>query len=120
MNHIYDATRRKQSLDILLNGNHAQSRWNLVLSKEWGRLAQSNSADVDATNTIKFIPFKEVPRDRKVTYASFVCRHMPLKNEEWGIRLVVGEDKLTYKFDSSSSATDLTEIKLLINSVISD
>ena len=33
---------------------------------------------------------------------------------------MVGGDRLTYEFDSISLDTDLTETKLLINSVISD
>ena len=58
--------------------------------------------------------------ENKVTYASFVCNHRPLKDEKWRIRLVVGGDKLEFYSDSGSSATDLTETKLLLNSVISD
>ena len=43
-----------------------------------------------------------------------------MKDEQWRIRLVVGGDKLEYEFDSGSPTTDLTETKILFNSVISD
>ena len=58
--------------------------------------------------------------DMKVTYASFAYDHRPLKDEKLRIRLVVGGDKLPYEADSGSPATDLLEMKLLLNSVISD
>ena len=45
---------------------------------------------VESTDTIEFINHCKVPTNRKVTYASFVCDHRPLKDEQWRIRLVVG------------------------------
>ena len=48
---------------------------------ERGRLAKGNKYDVLATNKIEFIKPSEVPTDRKVTYVSFVCDHLPLKTE---------------------------------------
>ena len=120
MNHIYDVNGKKQSLDKLLNGKDSETKWFPALSNEWGRLAQGNDSGVESTNTIEFISYSEVPADRKVTYVSFVCDHRPLKDEQWRIRLVVGGDKLEYEFDSGSPTTDLTETKVLINSVISD
>ena len=38
----------------------------------------------------------------------------------WRIRMVVGGDKLEFYSDSGSPATDLTETKILLNSIISD
>ena len=75
---------------------------------------------VESTDTIEFINHYTVPTDRKSTYASFVCDHIPLKDEQWRIRFVVGSDKLPYEEDSGSSATDLLETKILFSSVISD
>ena len=120
INHIYDNKGRKQSIDRLINGPDAATKWLPALSNEWGRLAQGNDAGVEATDTIRFIPFTEVPTNKKVTYASFVCDYRPLKLEKWRIRLVVGGDKLEYAEDSGSPATDLTETKVLLNSTISD
>ena len=120
MNHIYDVNGKKQSLEKVINGKDSEIKWFPALSNEWGRLAQGNDKGVESTNTIKFISYSDVPADRKVTYASFVCDHRPLKDEQWRIRLVVGGDKLEYEFDSGSPTTDLTETKKLFNCVISD
>ena len=120
MYHIYDTNGKKQSIDKLIKGSDAQTKWLPALSNEWGRLATGNNKGVAHTDTIRFIPFDKVPADRKVTYASFVCDYRPLKDEKWRVRLVVGGDKLEYELDSGSPATDLTETKLLLNSVIAN
>ena len=80
-NHIYDDNGRRLSIDALLKGEHGETRWNPALSNEWGRLAQGNYNGVKSTDTIDFIPFTLVPKDKKTTYASFVCDHRPLKDE---------------------------------------
>ena len=82
------------------------------MSNKWGRLATGNDAGVQYTDTIEFITHAEVPENVKVTYASFVCDHRPLKSEHWRIRLVVGGDKLVYDSDAGSPATDMLETKL--------
>ena len=107
-------------IDVLFSGEDSTSRWMPALSNEWRRLEQGYYAGVESIDTIDFISNKDVPQGRKVTYASFVCNHRPLKDEKWRIRLVVGGDKLTYDADSGSPATDLLEMRLLLNSVISD
>ena len=73
-----------------------------------------------STDCIDFIHAHEVPRDRKITYATFVCDYCPLKDEPYRIRLVVGGDKLVYNRDTGSPTTNMLETKLLVNSVISD
>ena len=72
------------------------------------------------TNTIEFIRAIDVPLDKMITYASFVCDHRPLKSEPWHVQIVVGGDKLTYDADTGSPAAALLESKILINSTISD
>jgi hypothetical protein len=80
--HIYHPTTgKKQSLDTLLKSDD-RAVWLRGLSNECGRLANGNRYGVKGTNTIKFIPKTSVPHDRKVTYASFVCDHRPLKTEK--------------------------------------
>ena len=75
---------------------------------------------VHFNDVIDFISQKEVPTDRKVTYATFVLDHRPLKTEPWRVRITVGGDKLTYDNDAGSPAANIIETKLLVNSVISD
>ena len=55
---------KKQLIDKLLNSKEAPEKWNPALSNEWGRLAQGNNRGVESTNTIKFINYEEVSRDR--------------------------------------------------------
>ena len=97
-----------------------KERWNKALSNEFGRLAQGNIHGVTHTDTIDFILKHDVPRQQKVTYATFVCDHRPLKSEPWRVRCVVGGDKLDYPNDSLSPAASMIDTKLMVNSVISD
>ena len=120
VNHIYNDSGKKLTIDFLIQGDDGTTKWIPALSNEWGRLAQGNKAGVESTDTIEFIDHLLIPKDSKVTYASFVCDHRPLKDEQWRIRLVVGGDKLSFEADSGSPATDLLETKILFNSVISD
>ena len=68
---------------------------------------------------MNFINHSKIPSNKKVTYASFVCDHRPLKSE-WRVRLVVGGDKSTCQYDTGPPAANLLETKLLLNNVISD
>ena len=61
-----------------------------------------------------------MPKDRDITYATFVLDHRPLKTEEFRIRITVGGNRLSHTEDSGSPAANLLETKVLINSVISD
>ena len=117
---MFNNSGSKLSLDALLPGENGNSHWKPALSNEWGRLTQSKNAGVAATDTIKCVPYHNVPTTKKMTYDSFVYNHIPLKDEEWRICLVIGGDKLEYSSDSGSPATDLTETKMLLNSIISD
>ena len=67
-----------------------------------------------------FIHPSEIPPNEKITYASFVCDHRPLKPEKWRTRLVTGCDKHPYYDDAGSPAASLIKTKNLLNSVISD
>ena len=69
---------------------------------------------------MEFIHPSEISPNEKITYASFVCDHRPLKPEKWRTRLVIGGDKLPYYHDAGSPAANLIETKPLLNSVISD
>ena len=119
LNHIYDKKGKKQTLQNLLKGPK-QDRWLQALSNEFGRLAQGNNRGIVGTDTIKLILKSAVPSDKKVTYASFVCDHRPLKEEQWRIRCVVGGDKLPYDDDPALPAASLLDTKIMINSTISD
>ena len=80
-NNMYNDSGNRLSIDTLLYGSDGK-KWIPALSNEWGRLAQVNNTGVEATDRIEFIINVCVPPDRKVTYASFVCDHRPLKDEK--------------------------------------
>ena len=117
--HIYNNDGKRESLDSLMTGSH-RDIWIQSMSNELGRLAQGNDSGIKYTDTINFIPKKEVPAGCSITYASFVCDYCPTKADKYCIRLVAGGDKLSYDQDPGSPTASLLETKLLINSVISD
>ena len=118
-NHVYNSNGKKETIDSLLKGPN-KATWEKSLSNEFGRLAQGNNAGVRSNDAIDFIPFSEVPSNRDVTYATFVCDYRPLKTEPCRVRMVVGGDRLSYPNDPASPAASLLETKLLLNSTISD
>ena len=83
INHIYRKDGKKETITSLRHGPE-KDRWNRALSNEIGRLAQGNKYGIKGTDTIEFIRREHVPRDRDITYASFVCDHRPLKTENGG------------------------------------
>ena len=86
--YIYNADGNKQNIDMLLKDN--PERWASSLSNEWGRLSLGNDNNIEFTDTIKFITYDEVPKNKKVTYAHFVCDYRPFKDEngEYALLLV--------------------------------
>ena len=116
INHVYDDNGNRLNLDDLITGP-TQGIWIKATCNEIGRLAQGYG-NVKGTDTIEFISHRDVPENKKVTYANFVCDIRPLKSEPHRVRLVVGGDKLDYLNDAGSPAASLLETKLLVNSVI--
>ena len=94
--------------------------WSIALSNEFGRLAQGVADCVIGTNTIDFIPKNQVPNNKKVTYANFICDYRPLKSEPHRVQLTVGGDKLECEYDAGLPAASLLETKLILNSTIAD
>ena len=116
LSHMFDGQDKKQSLDKLLHGPQSNI-WQVALSNELGRLAQGIN-NVEGNDVLDFIPFKEVPSGRIVTYANMVCDIRPLKTEKYRVQLTVGGDRLQYPDDTTSLAATLLETKLLLNSTI--
>jgi hypothetical protein len=121
----HPTTGKVETIDSLLRGPDAL-KWYQSLTNEWGRCTQgvTKSRPVDAhiggNNTMYFIRPHQVPADRKVTYATFVCTMRPGKAEPWRIRMTVGGNLLDVAFDVRSPAVSLLDMKLHLNSVISD
>ena len=61
----------------------------------------------------------KILKDRKITYANFICNIRPQKSETRRVRLTAGGNKLDYPGDPSSPAVSLLNVKIHINSTIS-
>ena len=119
VNHVYDDNGKKQSIDDLLKGK-MKPIWKIGLSNEIGRLTQVVGNHVAGTDKIDFIHKSEVPANKKVTYANFICHYRSLKTEPHRVCLTVGGYKLYCPYDAGSPAASLLETKLILNSKISD
>ena len=97
--YIYNDERKRLTIDKLVKGEDSETCLK-SLSMEFGRLAQGNKYGVQYTDTIYFISQKDVPMREKVTYKQFVCDHLPLKHEPFGVRIEVGGDKLDCDIDA--------------------
>ena len=71
-NHIYVEAGKRQTVNAFINGEQ-KDLWNQSINNELGRLAQGNNAGVRANDYIDFIHHRDVPNDRNITYANFVC-----------------------------------------------
>jgi hypothetical protein len=76
-------------------------------------------SDIAGTDTCFFIKLSNIPKYRKITYCKIVCDNKPHKKEKERVRLTVGGDILDYSGDVATSTTDITAIKILINSTLS-
>ena len=49
-----------------------------------------------------FIAYTDIPKDRKVIYANFICNYRPLKTETFRVRMTIGGNRLDYPDEKSS------------------
>ena len=71
------------------------------------------------TYTIEFILHKDKPKDRMETYARSVCDIIPQKTETLRTRLTSGVNLIDYPLEFITPTSDLTIMKLYVNSTIS-
>ena len=123
---MYDPiTGCKETIDSLLHGPD-KAIWLQSLANECGRCTQGLSKQrttdtaIIGNRTMFFIKPHEVPPDRKVTYANFVCTMRLGKTERYRICMTVGGDHLDAYQDVRSPAVSIIDTKLHINSTISD
>ncbi len=106
-------------IDRLITYPNASPVWAPALENELGCLSQGCKNRVKPQNTMEFVHRAEIPGDRKITYANFVCYYRPLKSEKLRVRIPIGGDKLDYPDATGLSMESLIKTKLLINSIIS-
>ena len=114
-----DTGRSMEYRDLLADPT-TRDVWLHSAANEFGRLAQGLPDNcVDATNTIFFIPVTKVPRNKRPTYARFVCSFHPQKPEPYRTRLTVGGNLIDYPGNLSMKVADMTTFKILVNSTLS-
>ena len=50
--------------------------WHTSLSNELGRVMQGVGSRIVGTDTMEFISKNQIPLNKKVTYANFICDHI--------------------------------------------
>ena len=66
-----------------------------------------------------FIPHTAKPADRKATYLRIVSALRPHKKESKRIRFTCGGNRVDYQGNVSTPTSDITTVKILLNSVVS-
>jgi hypothetical protein len=115
---IHPSTVKEIQYKDLMKDPDLGPSFEIGLSNELGRIYQG-IRDIAGTDTAFFIDLKSIPKNRKITYGKLVCNFKPNKNENHGVRLTVGGDRLDYSGDTATSTTDITTFKILINSTLS-
>ena len=110
----------------MLQGLEA-SIWERPNANEWGRLLEFDignnhipSERVTGTGTIFFIKKEDVPANRKVSYANYVCNILPHKTGTNCVRMTSGGDRLDHPGNARSHAVCMLDTNIHINSTISD
>jgi hypothetical protein len=112
-----DTGKQMEYRDLIKHDKYREV-WEQSFTKELDQLAQGKCGH-NGTDTIIFIPRKQVPKGRKVTYGRIVVDYRPQKADPNRTRLTVGGDRVEYPYDVSTPTADLVTAKLLFNSVIS-
>ena len=95
--------------------------WTTSFSNELGRLAQCVGDRIKGTNTIYFIDYALIPKNRRsdITYGRKVVDYCSHKTEPNRTRLTVGGNLIIYPGNVSNPTADTTTAKIGINSTIS-
>ena len=116
----HSETGRSMEYKDLITDPSTRTTWLHSAANEFGRLAQGLPDErVEPTNTMFFIPFSQVPKHKRPTYARFVCSYRPQKAEPYRTRLTVGGSLIDYPGNLSMKVADMTTFKILVNSTLS-
>jgi hypothetical protein len=120
-NAIIDPTTGKSLEYRHLIKTDKATEWINSFANELGRLAQGVGKREVGTNTIFFLPYQDIPEDRKgdITYGRLCVDYRPQKTEPNRTRLTVGGNLIDYPGDVSTPTANITTAKLIINSTLS-
>ena len=105
----------------LLRHPDLRGTWSNSSANEFGRLAQGVGGRIKGTDTIRFIRYEDIPKDRRkdVTYGQFVCTIRPEKKEQHRTRFTLGGDRINYPGEVATPTAEMLVAKMLFNSVVS-
>jgi hypothetical protein len=108
-----DETGKKLTYRNAMNG-HDREEWRAANAREIRKLAIE-------TKTIRFIARSEVPKDRKVVYYNPQIKTKTVDGVlTYRVRGTIGGDQVDYNGQKASNAAEMTTIKILYNSVVSE
>ena len=118
--HFTEGSRKQGKINKLVAGPEGPT-WTRSLANEFGRLYTGigetipKAERIEGTGTMFFTTKYKILKDRKITYANFICNIRPQKSETHRVRLTSGGDKLEYPGDPSSPEVYLLKLKIHIN-----
>ena len=116
----HSETGKSMEYKDLIADPSTHATWLRSAANEFGRLAQGLSDNrIEPTNTIFFIPRSKVPKDKRPTYARFVCSYRPQKAEPYRTCITIGGNLIDYTGNLSMKVADMTTFKILVNSTLS-
>ena len=116
----HSETSRSMEYKDIITDPSTRATWLHSAANEFGRLAQGlPDKRVEPTNTMFFIPFSQVPKHKRPTYARFVCSYRPQKAEPYRTQITVGGNLIDYPGNLSMKVADMTTFKILVNSTLS-
>ena len=94
--------------------------WLIFLANEFDRLSQGVKTKINGTNTLTFIPKREVPfATKKVTHRQIAFGIRPNKFEAHRSRLTVCGNFLYFEGALSTPTVTVITTKLMVNNIIS-
>ena len=95
--------------------------WSTSFANELRRLVNGVGTRISTGKiTMGFIPKRQIPCDKMPIYDRLVCDIFQHKVETHRTRLTIGDNQIDYPGDKSKGTANLTAIKYLLNSIISD
>ena len=122
--HFTEGSRKQGKTNKLVAGPDGPT-WTRSLAKKFRRLCtgigktRPKADRTEVTGTMFFTTKDRIPKDRKITYANFICNIRPQKSETHRVHLTAGGVKLDYPGNPCSPAVSLLNVKIHINSTIS-
>ena len=121
-NAMNEETGEMQNNQKLLKQDSTCEIWALAMCKELGKISQGYKGLIEGKNTFFYMShenIRDIPPDKKVTYARIVVDYWPQEADPNWVRITVGGNLLNVPGDLTTTAADLTTSKILWNILLS-